>query len=144
VLTAGVDLSAEPEGTAVARIEWLADQAIVRDVSWGADDRTILAAVAEADKTGIDCPFGWPDAFVAFVSEHHSDTVTLPWDLGDRGWRRPLTMRLTDLAIKDVTRVTPLSVSADRLGHVAMRCACLLARSVPSTATPSTVPAAAR
>jgi hypothetical protein len=37
-------------------------------------------------------------------------------------------MRLTDLAVREVMRLTPLSVSADRIGQVAMRCACLLAQ----------------
>jgi Protein of unknown function (DUF429) len=37
-------------------------------------------------------------------------------------------MRVTDLVIKQEIRLTPLSVSADRIGHVAMRCACLLAQ----------------
>jgi predicted nuclease with RNAse H fold len=127
VLTVGIDLAAEPEGTAVARVEWLSGRAVIRDVSFGADDATILAAVAEADKAGIDCPLGWPDAFVSFVTAHQGGQVTVPWDLGEQGWRRPLTMRLTDAAVREVTRLVPLSVSADRLGHVAMRCACLLA-----------------
>lgn len=87
----------------------------------------MLAALTEADKAGIDCPLGWPDAFVAFVAAHQGGQVAIPWDLRERGWRRPLTMRLTDMAVRDVTRLVPLSVSADRLGHVALRCACLLA-----------------
>jgi hypothetical protein len=37
-------------------------------------------------------------------------------------------MRLTDLVVRQETRLTPLGVSADRIGHVAMRCACLLAQ----------------
>jgi len=28
------------------------------------DDNAILGAIERAAKTGIDCPFGWPDAFV--------------------------------------------------------------------------------
>ncbi|HUZ37996.1 MAG TPA: hypothetical protein VMV17_16870, partial [Streptosporangiaceae bacterium] len=70
---------------------------------------------------------GWPDAFVAFVAAHQDGHVTVPRDFGERGWKGPLTMRLTDLAVREVLRLTPLSVSADRLGHVAMRCTCLLA-----------------
>jgi hypothetical protein len=37
-------------------------------------------------------------------------------------------MRVTDLVVRQETRLIPLSVSADRLGHVAMRCACLLSQ----------------
>ena len=36
-------------------------------------------------------------------------------------------MRVTDLVVRQA-RLVPLRVSADRIGHVAMRCACLLAR----------------
>jgi len=35
-----------------------------------ADDSDILTMLASAGKAGIDCPLGWPDAFVAFVSAH--------------------------------------------------------------------------
>jgi len=127
VLTVGVDLAAEPEGTAVARVEWLAGRAVVRDVLWGADDSAVLAALAEAGKAGIDCPLGWPDAFVAFIVAHQGGLAPIPQGIADRGWRRSLAMRLTDLVVRQETRLTPLSVSADRIGHVAMRCACLLA-----------------
>ncbi len=37
-------------------------------------------------------------------------------------------MRVTDLVVKEETGLTPLSVSADRLGHAAIRCAGLLAK----------------
>src|SRR5215472_3427398 len=94
-----------------------------------ADDEAVLAALAEADKAGIDCPLGWPDAFVAFVAEHQRGAVTLPDGFPGRGWKRPLTMRLTDLVAWQETGLRPLSVSADLIGHVAMRCACLLAES---------------
>jgi hypothetical protein len=36
-------------------------------------------------------------------------------------------MRLTDRVVQAETGLTPLSVSADLIGHVALRCACLLA-----------------
>lgn len=128
MLTVGVDLAAEPEGTAVARVEWLDGQAVVREVCWGADDAAVLAALAEADKAGIDCPLGWPDAFLDFVTTHQHGLVAIPRDIAERGWRRPLTMRVTDLVVRQETRLTPLSVAADRIGQVAIRCACLLAQ----------------
>jgi predicted nuclease with RNAse H fold len=127
VLTVGVDLAANPAGTAVASVEWLAGRAVVRDVLVEADDSAVVAVLAQADKAGIDCPLGWPDAFVAFVAAHQHGQITIPRSNAGQHWRRPLTMRLTDLVIKQETGVTPLSVSADRLGHVAMRCAGLLA-----------------
>jgi hypothetical protein len=102
-----------------------AGRAVVREVVQGADDR---AALAEAGEAGIDCPRGWPDAFVAFVAAHHGGVAPVPRGTADRGWRRPLTMRLTDLMVRQETRLVPLSRSADRIGHVATRCACLLAQ----------------
>jgi predicted nuclease with RNAse H fold len=127
MLTVGVDLAAEPERTAVARIEWHHGRAVVRDVTLGAGDSVIVAAVAGAQKAGIDCPLGWPDAFVAFVDAHHAGDVAVPADVAGRDWRRRLAWRLTDEVVREQTGLIPLSVAADRIGHAAMRCAGLLA-----------------
>jgi predicted nuclease with RNAse H fold len=127
VLTVGVDLAAEPEGTALARIEWRDGQAVVLDVTRGADDAAVLAALAEADKAGVDCPLGWPGEFLRFVTAHQAGAVPLPPGGAAPGWRRALALRVTDLVVREQTGVTPLSVSADRIGYVAMRCAVLLA-----------------
>src|SRR5258708_12277452 len=108
MLTVGVDLAAEPERTAVARIEWSSGRARICDVICGADDGMILAAIAEAQKAGIDCPLAWPDDFVAFVAGHQAGHVTVPGDLTGREWRRQLTMRLPDRVVHADTRLTPL------------------------------------
>ena len=42
--------------------------------------------------------------------------------------RLNLTMRRTDVFVHEQLRLTPLSVSADRIAHVAFRCAVLLAK----------------
>jgi predicted nuclease with RNAse H fold len=128
MLTVGVDLAAEPERTAVAWIEWSSGRARIREVTSGADDSTIVAAIAEARKAGIDCPLGWPDEFVAFVAAHRAGHVTVPAGVAGREWRRGLTLRLTDRVVQAETGLTPLSVAADRIGHVALRCAGLLAQ----------------
>src|SRR5260370_32385336 len=128
MLTIGVDLAAEPERTAVARIDWLSGRAKIRDVSCGADDHMIVAAIAEAQKAGIDCPLGWPDDFVAFVAAHQAGHGAIPGDVTGREWRRQLSVRLTDRVVHADTGLTPLSVAADRIGHVALRCAGLLAQ----------------
>jgi predicted nuclease with RNAse H fold len=128
VITAGVDLAAMPERTALASIEWARTRAVVRDLVCPADDDVILGVIAQAGKTGIDCPLGWPDAFVDFVAAHRSGPVTLPRDDTRTGWRRELTMRRTDAFVRDQLHVVPLSVSADRIAHVALRCAVLLAK----------------
>jgi predicted nuclease with RNAse H fold len=92
------------------------------------DDDAIVEAILQADKAGVDCPIGWPSEFVAFVSAHHTGHVVTPDDVAGRDWRRDLAFRHTDLAVRDATGLVPLSVSADRIGHAAMRCAGLLAR----------------
>src|SRR5260370_10208779 len=113
MLTVGVDLAAEPERTAVARIEWSSGRARICDVICGADDGMILAAIAEAQKAGIDCPLGWPDDFVAFVAGHQAGHGTVPGDLTRREWRPQLTTRLTHRVGHAATPLTPLSGPAD-------------------------------
>ncbi|MGE5291879.1 MAG: DUF429 domain-containing protein [Micromonosporaceae bacterium] len=93
-----------------------------------ADDNDILGAIEKAGKTGIDCPFGWPEDFVGFVAAHHFGHVGIPQGGMDAGWRQKLTMRRTDAFVHDKIHVMPLSVSADKTAHVALRCAVLLAR----------------
>jgi predicted nuclease with RNAse H fold len=130
--TVGVDLAAEPAGTAVATIDWSgsgsAGRATVRDVVLGADDDRLLDCVLAADKAGIDCPLGWPAEFVAFVVAHHDGHVLAPAALTGRDWRRRLAYRGTDVAVREVTGRWPLSVASDRIARPAMRAAGLLAR----------------
>ena len=126
--TAGVDLAAEPARTALALISWHDGKAAVTKLVRGADDDTILAAVAGADKAGIDCPLGWPEAFIAFLADHQAGHVVIPDGLTGQQWRRQLAWRQTDEAVRAQTGLIPLSVAADRIGHAAMRCAGLLAQ----------------
>jgi predicted nuclease with RNAse H fold len=129
MLTVGVDLAAESAGTAVAWIDWSAGTAKVRKIEVGADDDLIVTAITAADKAGIDCPLGWPDRFVEFVTAHRAGHVQPRGDdVAGRDWRRHLALRVTDHVVHDITGLTPLSVSADRIGHTAMRCASLLAQ----------------
>jgi predicted nuclease with RNAse H fold len=127
VLTVGVDLAAEAGTTAVAWIEWGEGGALLRKVVLGATDADILDAISHAGKAGIDCPLGWPDAFVAFVSAHQQGHVDVTADVAQRAGRRRLAWRLTDEVVREETGLIPLSVAADRIGHAAMRCAGLLA-----------------
>ena len=55
MITAGIDLGAQPERTAAASIKWTADRAVIEDVASRADDEGILQMVKQASKTGIDC-----------------------------------------------------------------------------------------
>jgi len=130
VLTAGIDLAAGSAGTALAVIEWADDRARLIDLRLGIDDGAIVAVASAGDiaKLGIDCAFGWPDEFVAFVSGHADLSTRDPSVDGGMVWRRTLAYRETDRFAHEVTGRWPLSVSTDRLGLTAMRCAGLLRR----------------
>nr|WP_238342362.1 DUF429 domain-containing protein [Actinopolymorpha rutila] len=121
-------MAAEPAKTAVAWIDWSPEGASVRRLALGADDTLILEALREAEKAGIDCPFGWPEPFVAFVTAHQAGDVADPHEFAGRDGRRRLALRTTDIFTHDRTDLMPLSVAADRIGHTAMRCAGLLAQ----------------
>lgn len=126
--TAGVDLAAESKGTALAIIEWSASGARLRELHVGVDDEQIVAAAPNVDKLGIDCAFGWPDEFVSFVTAHSAGSSNPSGPEGGMAWRRTLAFRETDRVVHARTGRWPLSVSTDRLGLTAMRCAGLLAR----------------
>jgi predicted nuclease with RNAse H fold len=128
VLTVGVDLAAEPVNTAVARISWTGGGAEVQELAVGADDAVLVEEIAAVEKAGIDCPLGWPRRFVEFVAQHQAGAFVAPVDVAGKDWRRRLALRETDLVARDVIRLIPLSVAADRIGLAAMRCAGLLAR----------------
>lgn len=126
MLTAGIDLGAEPDRTARAVVLWRDEAAEVIEAAVGVDDGEIVDTVRRAAKTGIDCPFGWPERFIDLVVAHRNADLTVPAS-ADRSWRRSLVLRVTDEHVRAVTGLTPLSVAADRIGHVALRCAALLA-----------------
>jgi predicted nuclease with RNAse H fold len=142
VLTVGVDLAAADDRTAMAAVAWEAGRATVRSVQFGVTDDEIVAAVRTADKAGLDCPLGWPAAFVTFVGAHQAGHPVRPAGAntvtGESGghpsgpdgalWRRSLAYRVTDEVVRAETGLIPLSVSADRIAHAAFRCAALLAR----------------
>lgn len=127
-MTVGVDLSVQPKKTGVAWIDWSPSGARVRDLVVGATDELITRAVMEADKAGIDCPLGWPEKFVKFISAHHTGNVIVPAEVAGPEWRSTLAYRVTDKAVHDTTHLMPLSVAADRIAYTAMRCAGLLAQ----------------
>jgi predicted nuclease with RNAse H fold len=127
MLTAGVDLAAESKGTALAVLDWRASHATLVELHLGVDDPRIAGRAAGVDKLGIDCALGWPDEFVSFVAAHASGEVGARVD-GGMDWRRTLAYRETDREVRRQTGRWPLSVSTDRLGLTAMRCAGLLAR----------------
>ncbi|MDI2125688.1 DUF429 domain-containing protein [Yinghuangia seranimata] len=125
--TLGIDLAAEPAKTGVCQITWGPGLARVQ-LERGADDdrvRTWLLTPG-IDKAGIDCPFGWPQAFTAAVTAHQRHAAWPGRDAEDQqAYRRSLSYRMTDQMLKDEGH-RPLSVSTDRIGVTAMRCALLL------------------
>lgn len=126
MLTAGVDLAAQPERTGVVVIDWSRPAPQVVEATRGSDDAGVLAvcaAVADrGGKVGIDCPLGWPLAFVEYVSAHAAHRP-LPDPLPPS---TELRLRTTDRVQKAAGR-RPLSVSTDKLGSTALRAARILA-----------------
>jgi hypothetical protein len=91
----------------------------------------IVEAVDDADRVGIDCPFGWPQDFSRFVQQHLDRTLS-PAAAASLRERDSLAYRVTDLAYMRTVHVrpkapAPLSVSTDKLGRAAMRMAGLQA-----------------
>lgn len=128
MLTAGVDLAAESKGTALAVVSWNATGAVLEELHLGVADAQIVETARGVDKLGIDCALGWPDEFVRFVTAHSNRDPVSPDVDGGMDWRRTLAYRETDREARRLTGRWPLSVSTDRLGLTAMRCAGLLAR----------------
>ncbi|MDO5628226.1 MAG: DUF429 domain-containing protein [Mobilicoccus sp.] len=122
--TVGIDLAAETARTAMAVLIWADGRATVSELHVGVDDEVIREAAREADKLGVDCPIGWPTAFVEVVTAHQRNTLSPPVSSG-RDWRRTLAWRATDVDVHARTGLTPLSVSADRIAHAAMRWAAI-------------------
>ncbi|MDX6400679.1 MAG: hypothetical protein QOF27_1285 [Gaiellaceae bacterium] len=115
----GVDLATEPSGTAGCWLTFDDEGARAEVVEDRLDDGALIRLIASSDRAAIDSPFGWPEPFYAAISQWR-DTASFP-----TGSREPLRLRATDLYVKART-LTPYSVSADKIGALAMRCALLL------------------
>ena len=118
--TLGVDLAAATKKTAVAVLEWGAGSARLEHLALDVGDREIVELFGSSDMTGIDCPVGWPQALVPFLTGHLNFDAgpVLAYD-GIDG-RRLLAYRETDRFVTGRTGLIPLSVAADRLAHPAM------------------------
>ena len=122
MLTVGLDVASQPRGTAACWVEWKHREAHIGRIAQRVTDDDIRSIVAEqADKTGIDVPLGWPDAFAKALARHHRGE---PW--GDHA-SKTLELRATDRQVHEATGRWPLSVSTDRIAYPAMRIARLLA-----------------
>jgi predicted nuclease with RNAse H fold len=126
----GVDLAAQAKKTGAVLLLPVDDRRWqVKEVEDSATDDALVAAATSVDAIGVDSPLGWPVAFVDAVTAHRDLS---PWPgLPDRS---TLTHRDTDRAVTELLRRKqirirpPLSVSANTLGSVAMRCALLQRR----------------
>jgi predicted nuclease with RNAse H fold len=132
--TLGIDLAGSAKRTAVCRIAWrpgAVDVEFLTDCDDPALVRLLADSAAAGHWVGIDCPLGWPIDFVSTVVAHSAHAPLPPSaDLirrSDHTALNPLLYRMTDEVIwKQTQSRPPLSVAANLLGVVALRCARLL------------------
>jgi hypothetical protein len=134
IRTLGIDLAAQDARTATCMVEWRPGQAIVDAPLLGRPLSTVADDMRRAHWTGIDAPFGWPDAFITAMSAVGA---------GKRWPDAPasqLRHRHTDRAVHDLVLANagvslwPLSVSSDRIATCAWRCMQLLTMYFDDTA----------
>ena len=127
MLIAGLDLAAEPKGTALAVIDWSQRRAELVSLEVEVSDLRIVSAAADFEKLGIDCALGWPAAFAEFLKSLGRENQGAPFS-ADKDFRRNLAYRETDRNLHRLTGKWPLSVSTDRLGLTAIRAAGILSQ----------------
>lgn len=123
-----MDLAAATKKTAAAIIEWTDGTARLVHLSLDVSDDTIVDLFGSTAITGIDCPVGWPEALLPFIAGHLSFEAKPVLEHDGIEGRRLLAYRDTDRFVTRETGLIPLSVSADRLAHPAMRCAVIQAK----------------
>jgi predicted nuclease with RNAse H fold len=123
-----VDLAAATRKTAAAVLEWTEGGARLVHLSLDVTDEEIVELFGSSDMTGVDCPLGWPDALLPFLAGHLEFDPHPVLDHDGIAGRRLLAYRDTDRFVTGATGLIPLSVSADRLAHPAMRCAVIQAK----------------
>jgi predicted nuclease with RNAse H fold len=135
--TLGIDLAAQDKNTASCAIAWGAGSAVVELPALGVSDADLLASMAAADWTGIDAPFGWPEALIEAVGQF-SGTGVWPGGLATERLRHRTTDLRAHELIKDLMDVSlwPLSVSSNHIAACAWRCARLLTEHAMATGRP--------
>lgn len=122
----GIDLAAGAKKTYACALED-EDGALRAELFAGCADEQLLALAEGKQKVAIDAPFGWPRAFVDALDAHRRfEAWPAPDDGPPEAFRAALSFRVTDRVVMHTRR--PLSVSTDKLGVTAMRCAHLLHR----------------
>ncbi len=125
MLTVGVDLAAQPAGTALAAIEWQDGAARLVELEVGIVDSRIVDLSRGAACVGIDVPFGWPIEFAQFIAAHINREAA-PRDFSGKEWRQRIRFRDTDRYVRERIGKWPLSVATDLLSLAAMHGAELL------------------
>lgn len=129
MITLGIDLSSQPKNTAACRIYWNSDNSARVDTpALECDDEKLDGLIQDSEVIGIDAPLGWPEAFRAAVANWQADG----WN-GRAEFQESLRLRITDQAVRNrlknaSCKLTPLSVSTDRIALPAMRAMALLKR----------------
>lgn len=116
----GIDLAAQARNTGVAVLRDDGRRVRIEHAVLGAEDDALIGILEGAQKVGVDVPLGWPRSFVDLLAAHAAGTHPAPASTGGQ-WRRGLAMRATDLAVHELTGLTPLSVATDRIAHPALR-----------------------
>ena len=119
MVTWGLDLSTNPGKCAAVAIQWDTGRPEVVDVRTPLTPAEIVDLIVTQDaQFAVDVPFGWPDAFVEFVTAHRDHAQRPP---GDReAWRKQtLAQRATDHRLLKHGAL-PLPASFDRLGKTAV------------------------
>lgn len=139
----GLDLSTDPRKAWWCELHWPlgAERASIVDLGQAHEagartDASLATVLAERLRAfgpsperivGIDAPLGWPQAFVDAIRDWaHADRPRL-------AKRTELRLRPTDRFIQEVTGLTPMSVSTDRIGSTALLCAHLLSEFADQT-----------
>lgn len=132
--TVGIDLAGSAKRTAVCQVDWQPGGLRV-EFGEDRDDAALVRLLTDSAVAGrwvgIDCPLGWPIDFVSTVVAHSAHApLPPPAELirrSDHKALNPLLYRMTDEVIWNETKSRPpLSVAANLLGVVALRCARLL------------------
>ena len=127
--TIGIDMSAQPKGTAWCAIGWSDAGGKVEGFSGssGVADKELLELIrSQKGRIGIDVPLGWPAEFVRSLAQYARG------ELWDTRTDRALRLRRTDEFVHDRLQLDgakalwPLSVAADLIAHPAMRVAAVL------------------
>ncbi|MGC2486419.1 MAG: DUF429 domain-containing protein [Acidimicrobiales bacterium] len=125
----GIDLASQPGDTGVVVLVVKGDRARASlpgepGEKFVADDANLAAIVDTHTAVGLDAPLGWPDDFVAAVASHRTSARWPSYEhRSSDKIRQTLCYRTTDLYVQQHLSMTPLSVSSDRIGVVAMRAA---------------------